>query len=158
MTKLKEISNKLLRLKFLRFFISGFTAFLVDTVTLALATFLLFQGQNVMLLNSISIPKLISSTVGLFTNFILNRKWVFKINTSETVKKQAIKFILFSVANVLFASIIYNIYLGIVITIVETIHLDLNGLNNTVLLLANIMTEGTKMVVSYFGYKYIVFK
>jgi len=144
--------------KFVRFFISGGISFLVDTIVLALTTFLIFQGQNVTILGTISIPKLLSAAVGLTTNFLLNRNWVFKVNNDRKIQNQAFKFILFSIINVFFASIIYNIYLGAIFYLADLVHFDINGLNNTIILIANLATEGTKMVISFFGYKYFVFK
>ena len=148
--------KKIKESNFSKFFLSGVFSFLVDTIVLSVIIVLIFKGENVLLFGSISIAKLISSSIGLFTNFVLNRNWVFKAKSNGTIRRQSIKFITFSAVNVIFASIIYNIYLEIIIFLTTQFRLNIEM--NFIFIFTNLITEGTKMIFSFFGYKYFVFR
>jgi putative flippase GtrA len=143
--------------KFSKFFVSGFSSFLIDSIALSFFTFSIFGGTNPVFLNSISIPKVLSSIIGLTTNFILNRSWVFRTTDKSLLRSQIIKFTCFSILNVLFGSIIYNVYLEIVRDLGSIVGLSSTDLAKLDVLLTNLITESTKMIVSFIAYKYFVF-
>ncbi len=140
--------------KFVKFFITGLTGFMIDLIVLSIISTLFFQGKNFSVLGIISLPKFISSLVALIFVFFVNRSWVFK-SDSQKIHKQAIKFIIVCIFNVFLSSILYNIFY----LILEPIIINEFNLSNSILIIfSSITTEALKMISSFFLYKKIVFK
>jgi putative flippase GtrA len=147
------IKKALQKYTFIRFLISGGISFIVDFTVLLLITHIFFGGKNFSLFGFISLPQMIASIVGLSVNFLFNRAWVFEKNESQ-LKSHVLKFIAFTVFNVLLASILFDMYYDIFTSIITTITIPFVS----ILLLASVAKEATKMVISFIGYKYFVFK
>jgi len=153
--KIIDLKNKLLAIKFLRFFLSGGLSFLIDTGILISIKTIVFHGTDYRLFDTISIAKLISGTVGIIIMFGLNRLWVFTESKSSNLKKQTAKYLLVTALNLIFASILFSIFSSVLSQIFirdYLIHLSL------FVVIANLFTEATKMIVSFFAYKYFVFR
>ena len=156
--KIKPIhySKKLLKIKFVKFFITGLSAFAIDLILLNIFSFLFFRGTNYSILNIISVPKLMSSTVALIWGFIINRNWVFSAKT-QSYKRQAVKYIAYSIFNVIFGSVLFNFFYPILSSVSGVLNLSENlekALSNT---LANVITAAIQMCTSFVAYKYLVF-
>lgn len=146
--------KKILKLNFVKYFITGVSGFLIDLVVLTLATTLIFQGKNYSILGIMSAPKFISSTIALLFVFTVNRRWVFTSKEGK-MHEQAIKFVIVCIFNVFLSSILYNFFYSLLEPVViEQIHLA-NGL---LILGSSLITEAIKMLSSYFLYKKVVFK
>ncbi|MEP7103813.1 MAG: GtrA family protein [Candidatus Dojkabacteria bacterium] len=153
-SKITNLIHKLLALKFMRFLISGIFAFSIDTGILIFVKIVLFNGTDYKLFQVLSIAKLISASVGMITMFMLNRAWVFVESKNGNVKKQGAKYILINLVTLVIASILYSFYYSVITTFLSG-----TTINTTILIsLANFLTEGTKMVISFFAYKYLVFR
>ncbi len=135
-----------------RYFVSGVTAFLVDTAVLNIVIFLIFKSEGEALLGIITIPKLISGTIGIIVSFNLNRNWTFK-STDKPKMHQSIKMAFSYTLSILLGSILITLYLDIFNS------LDFLKLDSVVLpTIANFFTTASIMVLNYFIYKNFVFK
>lgn len=150
-----QLKNRLIAIRFFRFFLSGGLSFCVDTAVLILIKSLVFSGVDVKLLGTISIAKLVSGTFGIIVMFTLNRSWVFSESKEQSLKKQSAKYLAVTLVNLLIASILYGFFSGILSQVFPfeyLIHVSL------FVVIANLLTEATKMIISFFAYKYLVFR
>ncbi|MEO6729293.1 MAG: GtrA family protein [Candidatus Dojkabacteria bacterium] len=153
--RIANLKNKLIALKFIRFLISGGTAFLIDTAILISIKAIIFGGVDVKLLGTISVAKLVSGTVGIIFMFVLSRSWVFADAKESSIKKQTVKYLLYTGLNLIFASILYTFFS----VLLSQIFPEQIIVHATIFIaFSNLLTEGTKMVVSFFAYKYLVFR
>lgn len=144
----RKATKHIFSASFLRYFISGVTAFSVDNIILNL---LKFSGFNLQLFGFIYFAKVISSTVGVIVSFVLNRYWSFKA-TEVKVKPQAIKMFYTFVFNIFLGALLYSIYF-------EIIQLQsFFSFGDFAPTLANIVATGTQMFITFFIYKFYVFK
>lgn len=144
----RKVTKHIFSVSFLRYFISGITAFSVDNIILNL---LKFSGFNLQLFGFIYFAKVISSTVGVIVSFVLNRHWSFQA-TEVSVKPQAIKMFCTFVLNIIIGALLYSIYF-------EIIRLqNIFSFGNFAPTLANIVATGTQMFITFFIYKFYVFK
>lgn len=150
-----NLKNRLFAITFLRFFLSGVLSFLIDTGILISLKAFAFNGVDVKILGTISLAKLISGTVGIILMFALNRVWVFTKSKEGSLKKQTAKYLIFTFLNLIFASILFSFYSTLVLQFFGN---DIASHLTISVTLANLFTEGTKMVISFFAYKYLVFR
>jgi putative flippase GtrA len=138
-----HFSKKILKLfaskEFIKFFMSGFSAFLVDTATLLFQTRILHFTS--VIAGVLVVPNLISSLVGLTVSYLLNRYWSFQAG-DKSVLKQGAKFLAVSA----FSYTLHNILFGI-------FNVQL-GLEDFVAKVSVLMLQ---MVWNYLLYKYVVF-
>lgn len=151
--KIKKVGSIALQTRFVKFFISGVSAFLVDLVILNLVSYIFFEGGNYSLFELVSVPKLVSASIALLFNFYLNRRWVFQVE-STSATRQGVKFIAVAFLNLIVASIFFDIYHEIVAQFFSNGALT-PALINTI---SNFASEATKMIFSFVLYKYFVFK
>jgi len=153
--KIKILISRFRTKEFLRFFVSGSTAFLVDFVILNLLILAFNFNNNVLYILGIKInitvkiigiaifiPNVISTIFGIITTFSLNKYWTFKskINTifSETWRFGLVLIFNYILNNILFGLIRQNFYLSDqVIKIVVT---------------------GMQMFWTFLLYKFVVFR
>jgi putative flippase GtrA len=147
MSRLLEFMRKLFDLRFTRFFISGSTAFLCDTLTLNLIRFVLKVDFDV--LGVIYFSKLTSSLVGISVSFILNKKLAFN-DANGTMKSHVSRFAIAYFFSLAWGNLLFS---GVRFLLVQGSLGDSLASN-----VANIIAEGTKMFVNFFVYKYFVFK
>lgn len=154
-SKITDLKNKLLAIRFLRFFLSGGLSFVIDTAILISIKAVVFNGVDYKIFDTISVAKLISGTVGIILMFTLNRLWVFAESKESSIKKQGSKYIAVTVVNLLLASVLFSFFTTLVLQVMGdgfASHITIT------ITLANLLTEGTKMIVSFFAYKYLVFR
>lgn len=153
--KITQLKDKLLAIRFLRFFLSGGLSFLIDTAILITIKAVVFHGVDYRLFDSVSIAKLISGTVGIIIMFGLNRLWVFTEAKDKSLKKQGAKYLIVTIVNLVIASILFTFFSSIVTQLLGS---NLSSHITLSVTLANFLTEGTKMIISFFAYKYLVFR
>ncbi|MFS8131202.1 MAG: GtrA family protein [Candidatus Dojkabacteria bacterium] len=149
------LKNRLFAIRFLRFFLSGGLAFLVDTGVLIIVKAVFFNGVDYKVLGTFSVAKLISGSFGIMVMFTLNRFWVFSESRGVSLRKQSARYLLVTVLNLIFASLLFPIFASLlsqVFTSDYLLHISL------FLILTNLLTEGSKMIISFFAYKYLVFR
>lgn len=146
---ISKLKNKFLTKEFLKYFLSGITAFLVDLTLLNIFVFLLFKGDDKTILGTLSIAKILSSGIAMGVSFSLNRNWAFLAKNSK-LRYQLIKFAAVMLFNYIFAITLYSIFYKLILEIGISKELGVS--------LSNLLTEGIKMVTTFFFYKYFVFK
>jgi len=138
-----HFSKKILKLfaskEFIKFFISGFSAFLVDTTVLLFQTMILHFTSVVA--GVLVVPNLISSLLGLIVSYLLNRYWSFRAGDKSMIRQGA-KFLAVSV----FSYTLHNILFGL-------FNVQL-GLEDFVAKVAVLMLQ---MIWNYLLYKFVVF-
>ncbi len=155
--KIRKISQKALEHRFIKFLVTGGTGFLFDLIMLIIISFLFFQGTNYSIFGIMSLPKFISSLFGLSLVFYLNRNWVFNAK-NKNLNGQLGRFIIVSVINVFFVSIIFNLYYQLYLPSFSALPLSQNMIKLIINGFTSLSSEGTKMLLSFFLYKYIVFR
>lgn len=131
---------KLLRITFIRFFIVGVTAFIVDAGLLYLLLYVL--NFNPIWFGLISIANVISVICGLVTSYMLNRIWSFEAR-EERIASQGMRFV----------AVFISIYIGNQILFgLLTVQLTMQPL------VAKVVVTFVQMFVSYFLYRKVVFK
>lgn len=126
--------------QFIRFFVSGITAFAFD---FGLLTFMVYVLKfDAFVLGVISVPNVISTLVGLSVTFALNRYWTFGIKSRAGVRSHGTKFILTAAV----VWVIHNLSFGLLVQL------------GMVHVLAKFIVMAVQMVVNFFLYKYVVFK
>jgi putative flippase GtrA len=154
--KFNKIKERALEHKFVRFLVSGVTAFLFDLIVLTIISFLFFQGSNYTIFGIISLPKFISSCFGLSLVFYINKNWVFN-SKNRKFTRQVPKFIAVSIFNIFFISVIFNIYYQFYSPPLSSLTLNPNLIKLIINGFTSVSSEGTKMLLSFFLYKYFVF-
>ncbi|BCX14315.1 MAG: hypothetical protein KatS3mg085_847 [Candidatus Dojkabacteria bacterium] len=135
----------------IKYFVSGFSAFLIDNAVLIIVSATLFksyENQELLIFGILSASKTISSSVGLTFSFILNRNWAFEAK-NENVRIQIFRFVLVFIFNFFFAVLLYTIFSQILFLI------DIQ--QQIASITSNLMAETVKMVTTYLWYKYFVF-
>lgn len=135
-----------------RYFVSGVTAFLIDTMIFNFLIFFVFEENLVVLLPNLSLPKLISGSIGIIFSFLFNRYWTFKDSKGNTFL-YSVKMLISYIAAILVGAMLVTVFLDIFnsIEILEAVDFIFPTA-------ANFLTAATLMVVNYFVYKYFVFK
>lgn len=146
------MSKSIFEYKFVRFFLTGGVAYLVDLSFLIIFKAFIFNGENVTVLGIISLPQLFAAILGLSVSFLLNKLWVFK--SKKNVKLQLTKFILVSLLNALLASILFTVYYSAINSIYFVASVD----DKIIVTFSSVLKELTKMGFSYFLYNSFVFK
>ncbi len=146
----KHYLSVLNRNKPFKYFVSGFTAFLVDTLVLNLVIFFVFGEEGTPLFGIITVPKLISGTVGIIVSFNLNRNWTFDAKAKPKFK-QGIKMAWSYLLSIILGAILITFYSDLIQEVLKL---------NEVLFptIANVLTTASIMVLNYFIYKNFVFK
>lgn len=144
-----KLKNKFITKEFLKYFVSGVSAFLVDLGLLNLIIFVLFEGDDKLAFDAISIAKIISSGIAIIVSFTLNRNWAFVAKNSK-MRYQVLKYAFVVTFNYFFAIALYSFFYKLLLGIGVSKELSVNA--------GNFLTEGIKMVTTFFFYKYFVFK
>lgn len=155
MERILKLYRQLLAVKFVKFFLSGGTAFLVDTGVLLGIKFIILGGTDILIFETVSVAKLVSSIAGITFMFFLSRTWVFSENKEKNVAVQGGKYLGVTIANLLIANILFGFFLtqlNYLFSPEVTSHL---GVMTAV---SNLLTEAVKMFISFFAYKYLVFR
>lgn len=148
---IQRILNELHSEKFMRFFIVGISAYVIDTMVLYLLQKTIFSHDDSQIFGLIYTSKLFSSTIGLSVSFMLNRYWSFKA-THKSAYGQAAKMLAVFIMNIFVSAVIYTTYF-------ELLKLQsLAELGDLAIPLANAATTGTMMISNFFIYKLVVFK
>jgi putative flippase GtrA len=158
MDKIEKLYNQLTAIKFVKFFLSGGLAFLIDTSILLAIKYLFFGGEDVQILGTVSIAKLISSTAGILFMFTLNRNWVFSENKNKRISIQGAKYIAVTITNLLIANLLFSFYLSELAYLATISSADTTTLGGAITAFANLLSELSKMFISFFAYKYLVFR
>lgn len=146
---IKILKKNFLSKKFLAFFTVGLTAFVIDTAVLNIIRFIIYDGKDPQVFGLIFLSKLVSSTFGLATSFFLNRNITFK-ETNEKTGVSAVKFIISQAFILLTANVLFVSYSSFLVQVIDKETIVAN--------FSNVLTEGTKMILSFIVYKHFVFK
>lgn len=143
------LANKV-PMSFYKFFISGVTAFIADTIVLNIFIHFVF-GEDIRFLDVLSVSKFIAASVGIVVGFVMNRNWSFrhKKDTAAT-KNQAMRYGVVFVVNLVLASLIFPLYKDLLTSAGIPDELTATA--------ANILTTSNIMFVSYSLYRVFVFK
>lgn len=125
--------------EFIKFVVVGGTAFLVDFLTLNFFTVIL--NFKTYLFNVLFVPNLISTGIAIIYNYFLQKNWAFK--SEKKSYSEAIRFLAVQVFNL----IIFN---GIIFGIITQAGVSVQ--------ITKIFVTGMQLFVSYFLYKFFVFK
>lgn len=133
--------------QFARFFVVGFSAFLIDAGLLSFQVFVLefnpfIEFRLLGLLVSISIANAFSVLVALFVSFWLQRMWTFK-STNNNIAREGGRFAAVTASTYILNNLVYGFF---VVSI---------GLHE---LVAKVLVTGLQMVWSFTLYKLVVFK
>lgn len=137
---LSALQRKITSPQFVRFFVSGFSGFMVDFLLLSFQVYILHF--DLFVLEVISIPNVISSIASQVLIFALNRWWTFGLRTRDNLARHSGKFIL--VASTIW--LIHNICFGVLVQA---------GIPHPA---AKVGILVIQMFVSFAAYKYIVFR
>ena len=136
-----DYSRKLVKFfaspEFLRFFVVGFTAFIVDFGILNIQIYILNFNPFI---GIISVANLISVCIAIVYGFIMQRTWAFK-SKGDDVMKQGGKYAAVSLFNL----VLNNIFYGILIAV------------GVIPPIAKILVTGAQMLWAYYLYKLFVF-
>jgi putative flippase GtrA len=139
-SKLKEV---------IKFFVTGVSAFVVDLSLVYFFTFIVFEGNDMLLIGFISVSKGLAAAISLQVSFLLNRIWTFKASDKRTLP-QVVKFLFINLFNFGYAVVLFSFFS---FTLTEL------GVPNAIEPgISNFLTESVKMVTTFFFYKYFVFK
>lgn len=137
---------------FLKFFVSGFSAFIIDTIILNILIFSLNDGvETAPLFGIVTTEKLVSGSLGIIISFILNKYWTFSNQKSKLIS-QGYKMFISYVFSILLGAVLITLYINI-LTWQNVIYIG-----NVIPTMSNFLTVGTIMIMNFFIYKYIVFK
>lgn len=148
-SKLSNLIQKLTNPEFIKYFISGVSAFLIDLAVLNFFVFVAFSGEDEFLFDTISISKTVSSAVGISVSFLLNRAWTFKA-TGGSLSLHVLKYGLMVGFNFAFSVLLYSLFYIISTEIGISTELAVTS--------SNVATEAVKMITSFILFKYFVFK
>lgn len=148
----RHFLGEIFSITFLKFFISGLTAFIIDTIILNVLIFSFNDGvETTPLLGFITVEKLLSGSVGITISFILNKYWTFS-NSQKSLLVQSYKMVLSYLLSIFLGAILITLYINILAW------QNIVYIGNAIPTVSNILTVGTIMILNFFIYKYIVFK
>lgn len=136
---MQRLKSLFLSKQFIKYFISGFSAFLVDFGLLNFQIYVL--KFDPLIFGYLRFANVISTLAGLTVTFLLNRYWAFGERRNANAAKHGGKFIFSS-------------------TIVWIIHnLSYSGLVNIGLIapIAKLIVMAVQMVLNYFIYRFVIF-
>jgi putative flippase GtrA len=144
MTKIKKLIKLYLTPQFLKFFISGSTAFLSDFLTLNFLSYILNVKTYLSFgIFSISVANLISTIVGTFVTYTLNKYWSFKSTEKKDRKSEVAKFLTVIALNYIISNILFG-FIAVDFHVPEPI--------------TKIIVTGLQMIWTFLLYKFFVFK
>lgn len=159
MSILQKIKSTFFTVRYLKFAVTGITAFVID---FTIFSYLIKSGRHELFANSISIP------VSIVVNYLVNRFWVWDSKEKQVAMEfgkflsvQGVNFVLNNLFLLLFIWI--NIS-NIVLTITDFISPTITELIGFIegedgnKLLAKFTATGIQMITSFLFYKFFVFK
>jgi|GEM_PF-3301213 len=140
---------KKLPLNFIRFFIVGSADFLFELLLLLFLVDIVHLPL-IPILSVIYLPNLLTTIVGSFTGYTLNKAWSFEDNT-DNVAKQFGKYVAVVIFNIALNNIFFGFWFGTVFSSLT----DNVVLSSTA---AKILATSFQVITSYLAYKHIVFR
>lgn len=136
---------------FIKYFICGFSAFMIDFIILNIEAHVLKFNPKFYVFNfPIEINNIISSFIGLTISYILNRLYAFK--SDKNVIKESLKFLAVGIFNYLISNFLYSLILA-------TIFASTTGiLYNLKESITKFFVIGLQMIWTFFLYKFLVFE
>lgn len=135
-----KIKKLFLSEEFIKFFVSGVAAFVIDFGLLWLLTHPL--NFNLKLLDFIFVPNIISTSIAILCSYIFQKYFAFETKDTS-VKHELGKFILVQLSNLILFNVVVFGFLLIL---------------NIPVLITKVITMGMQMIYSFVLYKFFVFK
>ncbi len=137
-----------LPLNFYKFFITGITTFLIDNTVLNIVYYIVLGGEDYEVFEKISISKFTAGFVAIMVGFYINRNWSFKETRDKKARNQITRYFLIFGINLVVASVLFPIYKDLVTFMPDRLEPSL----------ANVITTSNIMFISYFSYRFFVFR